>query len=262
MRSASRTVDSRCAMTIVVRPARSRRSAAKTISSEMASSDEVGSSRIRIGAFFRIARATLSRWRSPPDRPPPASATRRVVALRQPRDELVRVRGARRLLDLVVGRVEPAVAEVVGDRAGEQHRILQHDRDLLAQRSHAVVAHVDAVDRARGRRSASKNRGIRLTSVVLPAPVRPTSATISPGPGLEGDVVQHRGAVGIGEADVLEADVARDRRTRRSRPARRRSPASARTSRGRAARRRPRPAAGRSCARSPTAGRRPRRGRR
>ena len=74
MRSASRTVDSRCAMTIVVRPARSRLSAANTISSEMASSDEVGSSRIRIGAFFRIARATLSRWRSPPDRLPPASA--------------------------------------------------------------------------------------------------------------------------------------------------------------------------------------------
>ena len=74
MRSASRTVDSRCAITIVVRPARSRRSAAKTISSEIASSDEVGSSRIRIGAFFRMARATLRRWRSPPDRPPPASA--------------------------------------------------------------------------------------------------------------------------------------------------------------------------------------------
>ena len=59
MQSASRTVDSRCAMTIVVRPVRSRLSAAKTISSEIASSDEVGSSRIRIGAFFRIARAIL-----------------------------------------------------------------------------------------------------------------------------------------------------------------------------------------------------------
>ena len=41
----------------------------------MASSDEVGSSRIRIGAFFRIARATLNRCRSPPERPAPASAT-------------------------------------------------------------------------------------------------------------------------------------------------------------------------------------------
>ena len=68
MRSASRTVDSRWAITIVVRPARSRRRAAKTISSEIASSDEVGSSRMRIGAFFRMARATLRRWRSPPER--------------------------------------------------------------------------------------------------------------------------------------------------------------------------------------------------
>ena len=74
MQSASRTVDSRCAITIVVRPARSRLSAANTISSEIASSDEVGSSRIRIGAFLMMARATLSRWRSPPDRLPPASA--------------------------------------------------------------------------------------------------------------------------------------------------------------------------------------------
>ena len=50
------------------------RSAANTISSEIASRDEVGSSRMRIGAFLMIARATLSRWRSPPDRLPPASA--------------------------------------------------------------------------------------------------------------------------------------------------------------------------------------------
>ena len=73
--SASRIVDSRCAITIVVRPSRRRRSASKTISSEIASSDEVGSSRIRIGAFLSSARAMPRRWRSPPDSVAPASAT-------------------------------------------------------------------------------------------------------------------------------------------------------------------------------------------
>ena len=46
-------------MTTVVRPLRKRRSAANTISSEIASSDDVGSSRIRIGAFLITARAIL-----------------------------------------------------------------------------------------------------------------------------------------------------------------------------------------------------------
>jgi hypothetical protein len=35
--------------------------------------EEVGSSRIRIGAFFRNARATEMRWRSPPDSSAPRS---------------------------------------------------------------------------------------------------------------------------------------------------------------------------------------------
>ena len=146
-------------MTMVVRPARRRRSAANTISSEIASSDEVGSSRIRIG------RVLQDRAR---DAQPLALAARQaaaglgdlgVVALRQPRDELVRVRRARRLLDLLVGGVEPPVAQVVGDRAREEHRILQHDRDLLAQRSHAVLPHVDAVDRHAARRSRRRSAG-------------------------------------------------------------------------------------------------------
>ena len=61
-------------------------------------------------------------------------------------DELVRVRGAGGLLDLRARRVEPAVAQVVGDGAREQHRLLRHDRDLLAQRADAVCADVHAVD--------------------------------------------------------------------------------------------------------------------
>src|SRR5207244_3647858 len=49
----------------------------------------------------------------------------RVVAFRQMRDELVRVRRARRFLDLLPSRVEATVSQVVGNRALEKHRLLQ-----------------------------------------------------------------------------------------------------------------------------------------
>src|SRR6266853_3712090 len=62
-----------------------------------------------------------------------------VVALREVRDELVRMGRARGLFDLFRCGVEPPVAQVVGDRALEQDRVLQDDRDLFPQRSNAVV---------------------------------------------------------------------------------------------------------------------------
>ena len=57
----------------VVRPSISRSSASRITASVFESIDEVGSSRIRIGASFRNARATASRWRSPPDSSAPRS---------------------------------------------------------------------------------------------------------------------------------------------------------------------------------------------
>ena len=56
----------------------------------------------------------------------------------------------------------------------------------------------------------SKKRGIRLAIVVLPAPVRPTSATSSPGPGLEADAVEDLAAGVVSEAHVLEDHVSGD----------------------------------------------------
>ena len=63
IRSASRTVDSRCAMTIFVRPGGRFASAATSSSSEPASRAEVGSSRMMIDASRRIARAIATRCR-------------------------------------------------------------------------------------------------------------------------------------------------------------------------------------------------------
>ena len=61
--SASRTVDSRCAMMNVVRPAISVFNARLTRASVAASSALVASSRIRIGGFFNNARAIARRCR-------------------------------------------------------------------------------------------------------------------------------------------------------------------------------------------------------
>ena len=60
--------------------------------------------------------------------------------------------------DLLVGRVGPAEADVVRDRAAEQERVLEHDAELAPDERSCDVAQVDAVDpdaRPRaGRRSA------------------------------------------------------------------------------------------------------------
>ena len=66
--SASRTVERRCAMAIVVRPAESRSSASCTARSVCVSSDEVASSSTRIGGLRRIVRAIAMRCFSPPEK--------------------------------------------------------------------------------------------------------------------------------------------------------------------------------------------------
>ena len=51
-----------------------------------------------------------------------------------------------RLPQLVVGGVGLAVAQVAGDGAGEQVRLLGHEADAAPQQLGVEVAHVDAVD--------------------------------------------------------------------------------------------------------------------
>ncbi len=65
--------------------------------------------------------------------PNAAFADLRLVSLRQPRNEFVGVGGGCGRDDLVHRRVEPAVADVVGDRAREEQRLLRDDADVVAQ---------------------------------------------------------------------------------------------------------------------------------
>src|SRR6266545_3029189 len=69
------SVLSRWLIRMVVRSRMSRSSASMIMASVLGSTELVGSSRMRMGASFRKARARARRWRSPPDRRMPRSPT-------------------------------------------------------------------------------------------------------------------------------------------------------------------------------------------
>ena len=75
-----------------------------------------------------------------------------VVARGQALDELVRIGGLRRFDDFLFGRVEVAVANVVGDGATYEQRLLEHQPDVSPQRMLAHGADVATVDRDPARR--------------------------------------------------------------------------------------------------------------
>ena len=69
-----------------------------------------------------------------------------VIPVGEGADEFVRLREPARLDHLVVGGVFVAPAQVILDRAGKQHILLQHDADRAAQRLKVVFAHISAAD--------------------------------------------------------------------------------------------------------------------
>ena len=110
-----RSVDSRWATMKVVRPTISRSSASRMTASVLESIDEVGSSRIRIGAFFEEGPGDRDALTLAAGQLRSALAEHRLVSLRQRRDEVVRVGRFGRRDNLVHRRVQAAVADVVGD---------------------------------------------------------------------------------------------------------------------------------------------------
>ena len=111
IRSARAAVVSRCATTIVVRDAVSRRVAAVTAASDARSSAAVASSSSRMSGSASSARASAMSCRCPADRFRPPLADLVVVAAGQPRDHLVRAHCPRRRLDLGVGGGRPRVGD-------------------------------------------------------------------------------------------------------------------------------------------------------
>ena len=92
--------------------------------------------------------------------------------------------------DVAFAGAEAPEGDVGADRVVEQRDVLADDRDRVAQRGERHVPHVLAVDDDRALRSTSKSRGTRLMMVDLPAPERPTSATVLP-PGTSSVKLEH-----------------------------------------------------------------------
>ena len=69
----------------------------------------------------------------PPDSITPALAQIAVIALRQRGQEVMRGGGLRGCLDLSIRRVQPPKADVLAGRGGEDHRVLRHQCDGLAE---------------------------------------------------------------------------------------------------------------------------------
>ncbi len=105
MWSAQRICDSRWVMSRVVRPCCARRMAFWISSSVALSMALVESSRIRMRGSLRKARASARRCRCPPERVTPRSPTTVSYPFGKWLDEVVRLRVARRLLDLRLGGV-------------------------------------------------------------------------------------------------------------------------------------------------------------
>ena len=136
----------------------------------------------------------------------------RVIAVGQRRDQGVDAGGARRVLDLLVGRLGTGEAQVVADAGVEEVRLLGDHADGGRQRGQRRVAHVDAVDRHPALlglvepRDQISERGLARPG--LPDDRRPRARRY-----VEVDVAQRPRVLRAGavaEGDVLEADLAQD----------------------------------------------------
>ena len=217
-------VESRCAITSVVRSCDTRSSASWISRSVWLSSAEVASSSSRIGGAFEDGAGDRDALLLAAGELQAALADLGLVAVRRHADEAVDLREPRGLLDLGVARLPAAVADVVADGVVEQHgvlrdhadrgaqRLLRHVADVLAVDQDAAAGHVvEAEQQPRDRRLAGAGRADDRDRLA--------------GRHLEADALEDRPRRLVGEADVLEADAAGAAPRAAWRPACPRSPA-------------------------------------
>ena len=168
---------------------------------------EVASSRIRMRGSASSARAIEISWRSPAESPAPPSRTtwsRPPSNRAATRSTPIACAAAATSSSVASGRAE---ADVVGDRAAEQERILEHDAELAADRAQLHVAEIGAVDAHRALErvveAGDQLRGRRLAAARL-ADERDAAARRH----VDRDPVDDR-LVAVGEDDVVELEVAR-----------------------------------------------------
>ena len=141
-----------------------------------------------------------------------ALADERLVFFGQPDDEFVRVGAAGGVFDLRVGRVVPAVGDVVAHRAVEQENVLLDDRQQIAITAQPKVANVDAIDAGCGLASDRETgRPGRSPSSCPRRCGRPARSTEPPGHD-DVEVANDRPAFAIFELDVFNSDFLHDGR--------------------------------------------------
>ena len=137
---------------------------------------------------------------------PTALADLCVIAAREPDDEIVGVRSLRRGNDRVAADPVVAVRDVLGDARGEEHRILQHDRELPAEILQLVIAEVDAVEQDRtGCRVVEAHEQVHQGA--LSRAGRAHNPQPCAGCNVERDIVQNGTILSVTERDVPEGDV-------------------------------------------------------
>ena len=143
-----------------------------------------------------------------------ALADVRVVAVGELRDERVRLRGAGGRLHVGVGRVRPAVGDVLTDGAAEQGGLLQHDADLPPQRLQRDAADVGAVDGDAAGGDVIEARD-QVDDRALAGPGRADDGQRLGGSGAEAHLAQHRRAdPEVAEGHPLERQPFAQRRQR------------------------------------------------
>ncbi len=150
--------------------------------------------------------------------PDAALAHDRLVALRQPRDELLRIGGAGGRRELGRRGARLAHTEVLRDRAVEEIGVLAHHRDEAAELIEGEVAQVVAADH-----DAPPLRVVEAEEEPgdggLARAARPHDADALPRLDLEGEIVVSGVATaGIGERHALEGHGGRERRRVEQRP--------------------------------------------
>ena len=141
IRSASRTVESRCAMT---EGGAARVQSTQRIDHQALRERVEGGGRLIENQYGRVLQERPRHAEALPlaaGNASPGIAKFRVVAIRQRRNEFVRVRRARRALDLCVSGVEIPVTQVRSDAAREDDCLLQKQwRSVRAGRAADSVA--------------------------------------------------------------------------------------------------------------------------
>lgn len=213
------TVESRCAITKVVRLCETSRRLAWISFSVCVSRAEVASSKRKIEGCLSSVRAMATRCFSPPELEP-ALADHGLVAGRQPLDEALDLGEARRLLDLGAGRRRAAIGHVVVDGVVEEDGVLRNDADGGAQARLGHLPDVLPVDQD------------RALADIIEAEQEPADRRLAGTAGaddghgvprLDGEahLVQDTSFRIIGESHLAELDAAAgDRERRRSRPVR------------------------------------------